>query len=477
MESIELLERISYDDSKTLGGKMVKKLFKIAMSCVVLAGMVAPITTVLAQESSITITQNEGNSVTEADTPKGDIVVNFSNGEILFQENPDRVVDPASLSKLMTIFMVYDAIKSGKFTLQDKVVATKNDQAISNLTNLSNSPIVEGVEYPVSELIKMALLPSSNAAVLMLANLINPNADDYVDLINQKAQELGMTNTKFVGASGAVTKDFEGLYTVQRYPSNETNQSTARDLAKMVVAMLKAHPEITEITKNKELTVMSGTPYAKTITNTNHSVEGDLLAYPGIVGLKTGTSERDGFNYIGIYKQDGVELVEVILGVGQFADHHGEYNRHKIGNALLQYIFKNFEHKTLFNPGTQTIDGQKVTLEHAVDVFVEKGKEPAVTVEGNTLKVQTNYGTLYDSEYTVKVEQAASDAQESTYIETTQNEEKLPKRIIEGLLRFLLRVPFLVWLAVLGFLFVLVMILNMKKKVKRRKTRINRRGR
>lgn len=477
MESIELLERISYDDSKTLGGKMVKKLFKIAMSCVVLAGMVAPITTVLAQESSITITKNEGNSVSEADTPKGDIVVNLSNGEILFQENPDNIVDPASLSKLMTIFMVYDAMKSGKIKLEDKVVATKNDQAISNLTNLSNSPIVAGVEYPVSELIKMALLPSSNAAVLMLANLINPNTDDYVDLINQKAQELGMTHTKFVGASGAVTKDFEGLYTVQRYPSNETNQSTARDLAKMVVAMLKAHPEITEITKNKELTVMSGTPYAKTITNTNHSVEGDVLAYPGIVGLKTGTSERDGFNYIGIYKQDGVELVEVILGVGQFADHHGEYNRHKIGNALLQYIFKNFEHKTLFNPGTQTIDGQKVTLEHAVDVFVEKGKEPAVTVEGNTLKVQTNYGTLYDEEYTVKVEQAASDAQESTYIETTQNEEKLPKRIIEGLLRFLLRVPFLVWLAVLGFLFVLVMILNMKKKIKRRKTRINRRGR
>ena len=477
MESIELLERISYDDSKTLGGKMVKKLFKIAMCCVVLAGMVAPITTVLAQESSITITKNEGNSVSEADTPKGDIVVNLSNGEILFQENPDNVVDPASLSKLMTIFMVYDAMKSGKIKLEDKVVATKNDQAISNLTNLSNSPIVAGVEYPVSELIKMALLPSSNAAVLMLANLINPNTDDYVDLINQKAQELGMTNTKFVGASGAVTKDFEGLYTVQRYPSNETNQSTARDLAKMVVAMLKAHPEITEITKNKELTVMSGTPYAKTITNTNHSVEGDLLVYPGIVGLKTGTSERDGFNYIGIYKQDGVELVEVILGVGQFADHHGEYNRHKIGNALLQYVFKNFEHKTLFNPGTQTIDGQKVTLEHAVDVFVEKGKEPAVTVEGNTLKVQTNYGTLYGEEYTVKVEQAASDAQESTYIETTQNEEKLPKRIIEGLLRFLLKVPFLVWLAVLGFLFVLVMILNMKKKFKRRKTRINRRGR
>ena len=468
------MKRISYDECRILGGEIVRKLFKIAMSCMVLTGMFAPITTVLAQESSITITQNEGNSVSEADTPKGDIVVNFSNGEILFQENPDRVVDPASLSKLMTIFLVYDAIKSGKFTLQDKVVATKNDQAISNLTNLSNSPIVAGVEYPVSDLVKMALLPSSNAAVLMLANLINPNTDDYVDLINQKAQELGMTNTKFVGASGAVTQDFEGLYTVQRYPSNETNQSTARDLAKMVVAMLKAHPEITEITKNKELTVMSGTPYAKTITNTNHSLEGDLVAFPGIVGLKTGTSERDGFNYIGIYKKDGVELVEVVLGVGQFANHHGEYNRHKIGNALLQYVFKNFERKTVFNPGTQTIDGQKVTVKHTVDVYVEKGKEPVYALEGNTLKVQTPYGTLYDKEYVVKVEPAPNDAVESTYIETTQVEEKTPKHILKGILRFLLRVPFIVWLGLLVFLFIEVLILRIKKKIRRRKERLRR---
>jgi len=335
--------------------------------------------------------------------------------------------------------------------------------------------MVAGVEYPVSELIKMTLLPSSNAAVLMLANLINSNADDYVDLINQKAQELGMTNTKFVGASGAVTQDFEGLYTLQRYPSNETNQSTARDLAKMVVAMLKAHPEITEITKNKELTVMSGTPYSKTITNTNHSLEGDLVAFPGIVGLKTGTSEKDGFNYIGIYQKGGIELVEVILGVGQFEDHHGEYNRHKIGNALLQYVFKNFEHKTVFNPGTQTIDGQKVTLEHTVDIYVEKGKEPLYTLEGNTLKVQTPYGTLYGKEYAVKVEPAAGDAVESTYIETTQVEEKTPKQIIKGVLHFLLKVPFIGWLALLGILFLLVMVLKIKKKIRRRKERLRRR--
>ena len=141
----------------------------------------------------------------------------------------------------------------------------------------------------------------------------------------------------------------------------------------------------------------------------------------------------------------------------------------------MQYIFKNYEHKTVFNPGTQTIDGQKVTLEHTVDVYVEKGKEPVYALEGNTLKVQTPYGTLNDKEVAVKVEQAANDAVESTYIETTLVEEKTPQKIIKGILRFLMRVPFIVWLGLLGVLFIVVMILKIKKKMRRRKERLRRR--
>ena len=129
----------------------------------------------------------------------------------------------------------------------------------------------------------------------------------------------------------------------------------------------------------------------------------------------------------------------------------------------------------MFNPGTQTIDGQKVTLQHAVNVYVEKGKEPVYALEGNTLKVQTPYGTLYGKEYAVKVEPAANDAVESTYIETTQVEEKTPKEMIKGILRFLMRVPFIIWLGLLGVLFIVVMILKIKKKMRRRKERLRRR--
>lgn len=96
-------------------------------------------------------------------------------------------------------------------------------------------------------------------------------------------------------------------------------------------------------------------------------------------------------------------------------------------------------------------------------------------LEGNTLKVQTPYGTLYDKEFAVKVEPAASDAVESTYIETTQVEEKTPKQIIERVLHFLMRVPFIVWLGLLGVLLIVVMILKIKKKMRRRKERLRRR--
>ena len=116
-----------------------------------------------------------------------------------------------------------------------------------------------------------------------------------------------------------------------------------------------------------------------------------------------------------------------------------------------------------------------MTLQHAVNVYVEKGKEPVYALEGNTLKVQTPYGTLYGKEYAVKVEPAANDAVESTYIETTQVEEKTPKEMIKGILRFLMRVPFIIWLGLLGVLFIVVMILKIKKKMRRRKERLRRR--
>lgn len=148
----------------------MKKLNKIFFVWILIVTVLTANIKVFAQDSISQIIQAEGYDVSIADMPKASIVASVSNGEILWQENPDLELDPASLTKLMTIFIVYDAVKSGKISLIDKIQATASDQAISGISILSNTPIITGVDYPVIELVKMSLIHSSNVATTMLAN-------------------------------------------------------------------------------------------------------------------------------------------------------------------------------------------------------------------------------------------------------------------------------------------------------------------
>ena len=101
-----------------LRGKIMKKIIKlVCVLFLLMMGVVSSISTVNAQESILKVVKDEGYEIGSSDTPKASLVVSIANGEILWQENPDRAVDPASLSKLMTIFIVYDAIKEGKISL------------------------------------------------------------------------------------------------------------------------------------------------------------------------------------------------------------------------------------------------------------------------------------------------------------------------------------------------------------------------
>ena len=134
----------------------MKKLNKIVCSFILMLILVSNIH-IFAQDSILQVTQSQGYDVPASDVPKASMIASVSNGEILWQENPDEVLDPASLSKLMTIYIVYEQIKSGKIHLNDMIKATQNDQVISTITILSNTPIVAGVEYPVQELIKIML--------------------------------------------------------------------------------------------------------------------------------------------------------------------------------------------------------------------------------------------------------------------------------------------------------------------------------
>ena len=343
----------------------------------------------------VELTKNAGYDVNPADIPKASIVVDAYTGRILWQDHIDEVRDPASISKVMTVYLVMEAIAKGELSIQQKIIATKEDQAISNIYEISNNKIVEGVEYPVEELLKMTLVPSSNTATLMLANAITTDSTKFIEKMNAKAKELGMNHTNFNNASGAVAELFQGYYQPEGYDATKPNQTTARDLAILAMELMNRYPQVLQYTNSPVVKTMEGTPYEEKFDTYNYSLPGAKYGVEGVNGLKTGSSGYGAFNYVATYDKDQMKLVEVVLGVGDWSNQDGEFIRHTFGNAILNYVLEHFSYQTILSAGEHNFDGHKITTNQPLEMIAEKGKTPewqvvnkkvSVTLKGDFLK-------------------------------------------------------------------------------------------
>ncbi|MGY3703167.1 hypothetical protein BW731_10915 [Vagococcus martis] len=330
--------------------------------------------------------KESGFTVNELDKPKGAVLIDANTGQFLWGENPDAPHNPASIMKLMVVYLVYQAIEEGKLSLDTEVEATERYVAISQIYQLSNNKIQLGVSYPVKELLKMAVVPSSNVATVMLADLIEPNAVFMLQKMNDTAKELGMTNTKIVNITGAEISAFQGMYAAEgvdtsTLQSTASNVTTARDLAIFTYFLLTKYPDILTITNTPKVTSMSGTPYEETFDTYNYSLPGLEYSYEGVDGLKTGSSPTGGFNIDMTAKKGDLRLIAIVLGVGNWADQTGEYKRHPFANAMLNYGFNHYEYKELLTSGEHEIDDKTITTESPLLDTVKK--EEAYTLKLN----------------------------------------------------------------------------------------------
>lgn len=381
----------------------------------------------------MTITKAAGyTEVLEKNKPKASIVIDGANGQILWEENAELVREPASISKMMTVFLVFDAIKDGKLSLDTEIVATEKDQKISQLYAISNNKIVSGVAYPVRELLKMVIVPSSNVATVMLANAVSDNdAGLFINTMNEKAQKIGMKNTTFYNCSGASATSFEGLYKPEGFDPNGSNTSTARDLATMVFFLLKEHPEVLDFTNQVEVTAMKGTPYEETFETYNYSLPGAKYAFEGVDGLKTGSGPSSAFNYIATAKRGDTRLIEVILGVGDWSDQDGEYYRHPFGNALLKKAFDEYEYRLLLPKGQQKIEGKTIQLDQDFYGVMKKNEEPKLALQDKQVVLANKKEQLTEkmprlslNYQTVKTDQAKKEQLPSTSNSFTSIQKK-----------------------------------------------------
>lgn len=240
---------------------------------------------------------------------KSAILVERSTGRVLFEYEADKPVPPASITKIMTLLLVMEAIESGKLGFETEITASEYACSMGG----SQIWLEPGEVFTVHELLKAAAIASANDACVALAEAVSGTEEAFVELMNKRAGELGMENTVFKNCTGL---DAEG------------HLSTARDIAKMSAELL-SHEKIKEYSTVWMDSLRNG---ETELTNTNKLVR----FYKGCTGLKTGSTDEAGCCLSASAERGGMELISVTLGSSNTDE------RFAAGRKLLDYGFANF---------------------------------------------------------------------------------------------------------------------------------------
>ena len=253
------------------------------------------------------------------------VLIEADTGKILFEKNKDRERACASITKVMTLLLVMEALDSGQLKLDQKLTASAHAASMGG----SDIWLEEGESMTVDDLIKATAVASANDAAVVLAEAISGSEDAFVDKMNKRAKSLGMKNTTFLNCNGL---DENGHLT------------TAYDVALMSRELIK-YPKIFEYTSIWLDNLRGGKTQ---IVNTNKL----LKTYDGITGLKTGTTAEAGCCMSATAERDGLSLVAVVLGCKSGTE------RFKDAASLLDYGFANYTTQKLALPKNARDDVQ-----------------------------------------------------------------------------------------------------------------------
>lgn len=298
---------------------IMKKLISLFLSLIIMLSM--PITA-----SAVEVTKEEIKA-------KSAVLMCVDTGDVLYANNEYEHLSPASVTKIMTILLVLEAIDGGKIKLTDKVTASAN--AVSK--GGSQIWLEVGEVMTVEELLKAVVVASANDACTALSEFIAGSASGFVDMMNKRANELGLENTNFENCTG-LDDDTKNHY------------SCAYDLAVISCEVMK-HKLVTDYTTIWLDSLRGG----KTeLNNTNKLVN----YFNGITGLKTGTTSNAGFCVSATACRDGMNLVAVVLGSDTSND------RFDTAAYLLEYGFANYQ-----------VVSPKIDEKQIKNVIVRNGEE------------------------------------------------------------------------------------------------------
>jgi D-alanyl-D-alanine carboxypeptidase (penicillin-binding protein 5/6) len=264
-----------------------------------------------------------GQQIPIPDPPKLDVKADFlmdpHSEAVLAESNADERVEPASLTKIMTAYVVFRELASGHLSLKDDVLISKKAWR----TGGSKMFIEVGTRVSVEDLIKGMIIQSGNDAAVALAEKVAGSSETFADMMNATAKRLGMTNSHFVNPDGLPDPD---------------HYTTARDIAKVTAATIRDFPQYYAWYKEKYF------EYNK-IKQPNRNLL--LWRDSAVDGVKTGHTEEAGYCLVASGKEDGMRLISVVLGAT------GIEARARDSLSLLNYGFRFFESHRLYSAGQE----------------------------------------------------------------------------------------------------------------------------
>lgn len=284
---------------------MMKKKIVLAVLCLLLA-----VTAVLRSYADA-VPGVQAAGVQDFDVPcAAAVLIDEDSGTVLYEKNADERRPVASITKVMTLLLTFEALQAGKIALGDIVPVSEHAYHMGG----SQIWLEPGEQLTLQEMLKAICISSANDAAVAVAEFVAGSESAFVDAMNARAAALGMTATHFANACGL---DEEG------------HLSSARDVAVMSREMLLHHPEVREYCTVWMDTLRGGRTQ---LVNTNKL----LKSYPGITGLKTGTTGKAGVCITASAERDGLRLIAVVLGASSGKE------RFEAAKTLLDYGFAHY---------------------------------------------------------------------------------------------------------------------------------------
>ena len=291
---------------------------------------------------------------------KSAVLIDVATGTVLYEQNAHEALAPASVTKVMTMLLIMEAIDSGRITFDDMVTASEAAAAKGG----SQIYLKVGESMSVSDMLKSIAVSSANDCACAMAEHLAGSESAFVEMMNAKAKELGMNDTNFVNCTGLDDEE-----------SAKAHRTSAYDIAVMSRELLKNHPDIKKFTTIWMDTVRNGT---FGLSNTNKMVR----FYAGCTGLKTGFTSGAGYCLSASAERDGLELIAVVMGAATSQD------RFAACKSMLDYGFANF---SLYSPALQ--DGASVPVKLGAagnvsavpagetNLLIDKAQRSSITTE------------------------------------------------------------------------------------------------